>query len=93
MTKKLMMLAMLAVAFGAWAATLSNAAAKQRYPWNGKVDITYTLTGDVTAGLPAWNMPRLFVTASNRVDGTTYTAAASALSGDTGTAEGAHHVV
>jgi formylglycine-generating enzyme required for sulfatase activity len=51
------------------------------------------LTGDVTAGLPAWNMPRLFVTASNRVDGTTYTAAASALSGDTGTAEGVHHVV
>ena len=93
MTKKLMMLAMLAAAFGAWAATISDATAKQRYPWNGKVDITYTLTGDVTAGLPAWNMPRLFVTASNRVDGTMYTAAASALSGDTGTAEGAHHVV
>ena len=67
MTKKLMMLAAtLAVAYGARAATLSNATAKQRYPWNGKVDITYTLTGDVTAGLPAWNMPRLFVTASNR---------------------------
>ena len=77
----------------AMAAEIRNAAAKQRYPWNGKVDITYTLTGDVTAGLPAWNMPRLFVTASNRVDGTTYAAAASALSGDTGTAEGAHHVI
>ena len=73
MTKKLMMLAMLAAAFGAWAATISNATAKQRYPWNGKVDITYTLTGDVTAGLPAWNMPRLFVTASNRASAATAT--------------------
>lgn len=73
--------------------TVSNVTAKQRYPWNGMVDITYTLTGDMTAGLPAWNMPRLFVTASNHVDGATYTAEASALSGDTGTAEGAHHVV
>ena len=72
---------------------VTDVVAKQRYPWNGKVDITYTLTGDVTAGLPAWNMPFLSVTASNRVDGTTYAAAASALSGDTGTAEGAHHVV
>ena len=74
-------------------ATISNVAAKQRYPWNGKVDITYTLTGDVTVGLPAWNMPRLFVTASNRVDGTTYAATTSALSGDTDIAEGPHHVV
>jgi len=82
-----------ATVFKNWTSNISDVTAKQRYPWNGKVDITYTLTGDVTAGLPAWNMPRLFVTASNRVDGTTYTAAASALSGDTGTAEGAHHVV
>ena len=75
MRKKLMMLfAAAAAAFGAWAATLSNTTAKQRYPWNGKVDITYTLTGNVTAGLPAWNMPFLSVTASNRVDGATYAA-------------------
>ena len=93
MTKKLMMLAMLAVAYGAWAATISGAAAKQRFPWNGKVDITYTLTGDVTAGLPADRVVGLSVTASNCVDGATYAAASSALSGDTGTAEGAHHVV
>ena len=73
---------------------ISNVTAKQRYPWNGKVDITYTLTGDVTAGLPTWeNVPCLFVTASNRVDGTTYVASATALSGDTGTSEGSHHVV
>ncbi len=73
--------------------TITDVTAKQRYPWNGKVDITYTLTGDVTAGLPAWNIPRLFVMATNRVAGTSYTASVAALSGDTGTAEGAHHVV
>ncbi len=68
---------------------ISNVVAKQRYPWNGKVDITYTLTGDMATVLPVI----LFVTASNRVDNTTYTAAASALSGDTGTAQGLHHVI
>ncbi len=72
---------------------ISNVTAKQRFPWNGKVDITYTLTGDVTVGLSAWNVPRLFVTASNRVDGVTYVAATSALSGDTGMTEGLHRVV
>ncbi len=94
MTKR--MIAILAVVVGvtgAFAATLSNATAKQRFPWNGKVDITYTLTGDVTAGLPADRVVVLSVTASNRVDGTTYVASATALSGDTGTSEGSHHVV
>ncbi len=74
-------------------AEIRNVIAKQRYPWNGKVDITYTLTGDVTVGQPTWNPPVLSVTATNRVVGTTYTALTTALSGDTGTAEGAHHVV
>ncbi len=93
--KKLFASAIVVLSLGAVAVTptVTDMTAKQRYPWNGKVDITYTLTGDVTAGLPAWNVPFLSVTASNRVDGTTYAAAASALSGDTGTAEGAHHVV
>jgi len=68
---------------------ISNVTAKQRYPWNGKVDITYTLTGDMTAVLPVV----LFVTASNLVDNTTYVAVTSALSGDTGTAQGLHHVI
>ncbi|MBQ9430190.1 MAG: SUMF1/EgtB/PvdO family nonheme iron enzyme [Kiritimatiellae bacterium] len=72
---------------------IRNVTAKQRYPWNGKVDVTYTVVGDVTAGLPSGVMPFLSLTASNRVDGTTYAAAASALSGDTGTDEGSHHVV
>jgi len=67
------MMAIAGMAVSADAATITGATAKQRYPWNGKVDITYTLTGDVTAGLPAWNMPRLFVTASNRASAATAT--------------------
>ena len=88
-----LMIAMGAMLGFATTPTITDVTAKQRYPWNGKVDITYTLTGDVTAGLPAWNIPRLFVMATNRVAGTSYTASVAALSGDTGTAEGAHHVV
>ena len=86
-------MAVVGLVISADAATITGVTAKQRYPWNGKVDITYTLTGDVTAGQLAWNMPFLSVTATNRVTGMHYTASASALSGDTGTAEGAHHVV
>ncbi len=74
-------------------AEIRNVTAKQRYPWNGKVDITYTVTGDLAVGLPTWDQPVLLVTATNRVAGTRYTALVSALSGDTGTAEGTHHVV
>lgn len=32
--------------------TVTSATAKQRFPWNGKVDVTYTVIGDVVAGLP-----------------------------------------
>lgn len=27
--------------------TVSNVKARQRYPWNGMVDIDYTLSGDI----------------------------------------------
>ena len=74
-------------------AEIRNVTAKQRFPWNGKVDITYTLTGDVTVGQPTWNPPVLSVTATNRVAGTSYTALTAALSGDTSVTEGVHHVV
>ena len=74
-------------------ATISHVMAQQRYPWNGKVDITYTLTGDVTAGFSPEAEIALSVTASNRVDGTTYAADVFTLSGDSGPAEGTHHVV
>ena len=49
--KKLVAMAIAAlVAFGAFAdaPTISNVKAQQRYPWNGLVDIDYTITGDTT---------------------------------------------
>ena len=73
--------------------SVDNVVAKQRYPWNGKVDITYTVTGDVAAGLPEGSVPVLSVTAEDRENATNYAAAASALSGDTDAAAGAHHIV
>ena len=67
---------------------IRNVTAKQRYPWNGKVDITYEIVGDVYEGYP-----KLVVSATNRVAGTRYTATTAALSGDTEMAEGTHNVV
>ena len=29
--------------------TITGVTAQQRYPWNGKVDISYTITGDIAA--------------------------------------------
>ena len=67
--------------------------AKQRWPWNGKVDVSYGVVGDMAARLPEGAYAQLVVTATNRADGAIYVAAAEALSGDTGTAEGLHNVV
>ncbi len=72
---------------------VTDVVAKQRFPWNGKVDITYTVTGDMTAGLPESSIVLVSVTATNRVAGAHYVAEASALSGDMGTEAGSHHVV
>jgi len=71
---------------------IRNVTAKQRWPWNGKVDITYEVVGDIAAGLPEWNTPVLVVSATNRVAGTNYVADFVAISGDSGTEEGMHHV-
>ncbi len=87
------MMAIAGMAVSADAATITGVTAKQRYPWNGKVDITYTLTGDVTAGLSSDRMPVLLLSATNCVAGTNYVADTRCVSGDTGTAEGVHHVV
>ena len=88
--------AMSALAFTALADTspeIKNVKAKQRYPWNGKVDITFEVIGDLAASMPEWYMPAFTLSASNRVDGTEYAADPSALSGDIDAAEGLHHVV
>ena len=77
----------------ATAAEIRNVTAKQRFPWNGKVDITYEVVGDVTEEFPSWNQPVLSVMATNRTDGSHHVAVANTFSGDTGTAVGTHHVV
>ena len=75
-------------------AEIKNVTAKQRYPWNGKVDVTYEISGNVLAGLPAESAAiQLVVTAEDRNNGTNYVSKATALSGDVGIAEGSHHVV
>ena len=80
--------------YAKWSSLMvTDVTAKQRYPWSGKVDITYTLTCDLAAGRPRWNQPVLLVAVTNRVDGEFYVADTEALAGDTGTAKGIHHVV
>ena len=80
------------VACAAGGAEIRNVTAKHRYPW-GKVDITYEVVGDVSEGISDWFCPVLVVTATNRIAGACYIAAADFLSGDVGTEEGLHHVV
>ena len=74
-------------------AEIRNVTAKQRYPWNGKVDIMYEVVGNVLEGLPTMHYPVLVVSATDRVAGTSYASTSVALSGDTGTDEGSHHLV
>lgn len=46
---KLTAIAVLLIAGESFAAsTVSDVVARQRWPWNGKVDIDYTVTGDKT---------------------------------------------
>ncbi len=74
--------------------TIFGVTAQQRYPWNGKVDITYTVFGDI-AGYALTNglITTLKVTASDKVANKTYTATAAALSGATTLTEGNHAIV
>ena len=82
--------AMLALAGGLWAsgagaAEVKNVTAKYAWPWG--VGISYEVSGTFVSGKP------FLVMATDRMSGTTYTAAASALSGDMGTAAGKHQLV
>ncbi len=74
------------------APTITGVTAQQRYPWNGKVDITYTISGDIAAMAKEQGLlTSLKVTATDRVANKTYTA--SSLSGDTGLGNGTHKCV
>ena len=89
-------LAAVFVALTSWATpTISIVTAQQRYPWNGKVDITYTVSGDIAAYCSETVLTNqtLKVTATDKDANTTYTATASALSGDTALTDGTHSLV
>ena len=70
---------------------VTNVVAKQRYPWNGKVDISFEVVGDVEADLPEGKVAELSVTMTDLKTGKTY--AATNLTGDTEPTAGSHHVV
>ena len=74
------------------APTITGVTAHQRYPWNGKVDITYTVSGDIAATAKQDGLiPSLKVSALDGDTGQAYTALS--LSGDTSLADGTHNVV
>lgn len=50
--------------------SITKVSAKQRYPWNGLVDITYTITGDVAS----MAQPSIIMTATDENTGVTYLA-------------------
>ena len=74
--------------------TITSVTAQQRYPWNGKVDISYTVTGNI-AGYALTNgvFTSLKVTATDMVANTSYTATTAALSGSATLTEGNHAIV
>jgi len=64
---------------------VTGVTARQRYPWNGKVDISYVVDGAGTEGL------ELFVQAIDRDAGVTNIA--THIMGDTAYTNGQHHIV
>ena len=81
------------VAFAA-TPTITDVMAHQRNPWNGIVDISYTVTGDIAAAANEDGLSiALKVSATDRATGSNYVANTSALSGDMGLKEGTHQLV
>lgn len=80
-----------AAAFAA-APTITGVTAQQRYPWNGKVDISYTVTGDIAAEAKKKAVfTSLKVMATDKTANKTYTA--TKLSGDMTLTAGTHSLV
>ena len=72
--------------------TITGVTAQQRYPWNGKVDISYTVTGDIAEEAKQRALlTSLKVTAIDRIANTTNIA--TQLSGDLSLEEGTHAIV
>lgn len=72
--------------------SITDVTAQQRYPWNGKVDISYTVTGDILGAAKRKALVTSFkVVAIDKVANETYTA--TALSGDRSLTQGMHKLV
>ena len=72
--------------------TITGVTAQQRYPWNGKVDISYTVTGNIAEEAKQRAvLTSLKVSAIDMIANTTNTA--TQLSGDLSLAEGTHAIV
>ena len=94
LAKNLFAFGVATIATGIFAAapTISGVTAQQRYPWNGKVDISYTVTGDIAAEAKQRAVfTSLKVTAIDNVANTTNIA--THLSGDTALTAGTHKFV
>ena len=94
LAKNLFTFGVATIALGASAATptITGVTAQQRYPWNGKVDISYTVTGDIAAEAKQKAvLTSLKVTAQDKVANKTYTA--TKLSGDRTLTAGTHKFV
>ena len=66
----------------------------QRNPWNGRVDISYMVAGDIVAPTNEDGMSiALKVSATDLMTGSNHVANASALSGDMGFGAGIHKLV
>ena len=90
----LVSLAIVGVASIVYAAmpTITGVTVQQRYPWNGKVDISYTVTGDIVEEAKQQAViTSLKVSAIDIVANTTNTA--TQLSGDLSLAAGTHAIV
>ncbi|MBQ9739839.1 MAG: formylglycine-generating enzyme family protein [Kiritimatiellae bacterium] len=69
--KKIIMVGIMMSAVSVLAAvSITDVSAKQRYPWNGLIDITYTISGDVGS----MTRPSMIMTAKDENTGLTYLA-------------------
>ena len=93
--RKFLGLLVFVTTFTTWATpTITSVTAQQRYPWNGKVDISYTVTGDIDGyALTNGLITTLKVTATDMVANKSYTATTAALSGSATLTEGDHAIV
>lgn len=81
---------------GAYAADpgITDVHAQQRYPWNGKVDIQYTVVGDVASAMSSAGLssPTIVVSAKDNKTSIVYAATAAAVTGDARITEGTHRI-